>query len=146
MENEKPQNFQNHARLVPAFHFFVLPVLLVNLVNSFVALRHGISYRSIFEILLAFALLTLALTARVFALTVQDRVIRLEMRLRLAQLLPMDLQGKINEFTAGQLVGLRFASDAELPDLARRVIDEKLTDRTAIKKLVKNWKADYLRA
>jgi hypothetical protein len=95
---------------------------------------------------LAAALLTLALTARTFALSVQDRVIRLEMQLRMAELLPMDLKGKINEFTLSQLVGLRFASDAELPDLARRVIEERVTDRTAIKKMVKNWRPDYLRA
>jgi len=124
----------------------VLPVLLVNFVNSFFPLRHGISYHSVFGVLLAAALLTLALTARTFALSVQDRVIRLEMQLRMAELLPMDLKGKINEFTLSQLVGLRFASDAELPDLARRVIEERVTDRTAIKKMVKNWRPDYLRA
>jgi hypothetical protein len=146
MGKEKPQNFDNHARFVPAFHFFVLPVLLVNFVNSFFPLRHGISYHSVFGVLLAAALLTLALTARTFALSVQDRVIRLEMQLRMAELLPMDLKGKINEFTLSQLVGLRFASDAELPDLARRVIEERVTDRTAIKKMVKNWRPDYLRA
>jgi hypothetical protein len=146
MGKEKPQNFDNHARFVPAFHFFVLPVLLVNFVNSFFPLRHGISYHSVFGVLLAAALLTLALTARTFALSVQDRVIRLEMQLRMAELLPMDLKGRINEFTLSQLVGLRFASDAELPDLARRVIEERVTDRTAIKKMVKNWRPDYLRA
>jgi len=146
MGKEKPQNFDNHARFVPAFHFFVLPVLLVNFVNSFFPLRHGISYHSVFGVLLAAALLTLALTARTFALSVQDRVIRLEMQLRMAELLPMDLKGKIHEFTLSQLVGLRFASDAELPDLARRVIEERVTDRTAIKKMVKNWRPDYLRA
>jgi hypothetical protein len=146
MEKEKPQNFDNHARFVPAFHFFVLPVLLVNFVNSFFALRHGISFRSIFGILLAAAFLTLALTARTFALAVQDRVIRLEMRLRMAELLPTDLKGKINEFTLGQLVALRFASNEELPDLARQVLQDRVTDRTKIKKMVKNWRPDYLRA
>jgi hypothetical protein len=124
----------------------VLPVLLVNFVGSFFRLRHGISIHSIFGVLLAAALLTLALTARTFALSVQDRVIRLEMQLRMAQLLPADLKAKIDEFTLSQLVALRFASDAELPDLARRVLEDRVTDRTAIKKMVKNWRPDYLRA
>ncbi|MGB6200631.1 MAG: DUF6526 family protein [Candidatus Acidiferrales bacterium] len=146
MEKEKPQSLDNHTRLVPAFHLFVLPVLLVNFVWSFFALRHGVRFGSVFGVLLAAALLTLALCARTFALTVQDRVIRLEMRLRMAELLPMDLKGKINDFTVGQLVGLRFACDAELPDLARRVLDERIKDRAAIKKLVKTWRPDYLRA
>jgi hypothetical protein len=100
----------------------------------------------IFEVLMAAALLTLALTARTFALSVQDRVIRLEMQLRMAELFPMDLKGKINEFTVGQLVGLRFASNEELPELARRVLQDRISDRAAIKKMVKNWRPDYLRA
>jgi hypothetical protein len=86
------------------------------------------------------------LFARVFALTVQDRVIRLEMRLRMRELLPADLQPRINEFTHKQLVAMRFASDAELPALARTVLDERLTDGTAIKRLVRDWQADTLRA
>jgi hypothetical protein len=81
-----------------------------------------------------------------FALKVQDRVIRLEERLRCQRLLPADLQPRITEFAAGQLIALRFASDAELPALARKVLDEKLTERKAIKQLIKNWKPDYLRA
>jgi uncharacterized membrane protein YciS (DUF1049 family) len=146
MEKEKPQNFANHARFVPAFHFFVLPVLLINFGRSVYVLRFGIRFHSVFGVLFALALLMGALLARVFALSVQDRVIRLEMRLRLAELLPMDLKGQINEFTVAQLVGLRFASNEELPELARRVLQDRITDRTAIKKMVKNWRPDYLRA
>jgi hypothetical protein len=77
---------------------------------------------------------------------VQDRVIRLEMRLRLQQVLPANLRERIPEFTVSQLVALRFASDDELPGLARKVLEEKLTDRKAIKRLVQNWQADLLRA
>jgi hypothetical protein len=87
-----------------------------------------------------------ALYARMFALTVQDRVIRLEMRLRLEKLLPADLKSRILEFSVGQLIALRFASDAELPDLARRVLDEKVKDKKSIKQMIKTWKPDYLRA
>jgi hypothetical protein len=97
-------------------------------------------------VLVSAALLAGFVTVRLMALSVQDRIIRLEERLRFARLLPADLQPRIGEFTATQLVALRFASDAELPALARKVLDEKLTERKAIKQLIKNWKPDYLRA
>ena len=84
--------------------------------------------------------------ARIFALTVQDRVIRLEMRLRMQQVLPADLRARAEEFSVGQLVSLRFASDQELPELCRKVLEEKIEDRKAIKKMVKNWQPDFLRA
>ena len=91
------------------------------------------------------ALLVLAFLARIFALGVQDRVIRLEERLRFERLLPDDLKPRIGEFTIDQLVSLRFASDAELPALARTVLDGKVNSRKAIKKMVQNWRADYQR-
>jgi len=94
----------------------------------------------------AAALVTGGLCFRLFALKVQDRVIRLEMRLRMERLLPADLKARIEDFTVGQLIALRFASDPELPDLARRVLNDKVTQRKAIKQMVKNWKPDYLRA
>ena len=126
---------------------FVLPVLLVNAGWSIYRIaKFGISFPSIMGVLVAFALLTFALFARLFALTVQDRVIRLEMRMRMAEVLPMDLRARIPEFTVGQLVSLRFAPDAELPALALKVLDEKMNDRKAIKQLIKNWQADNLRA
>jgi hypothetical protein len=147
MANEKPQSLQNHSRLVPPFHMFVLPVLLVNLGGSiYYLVKIGIFYNSVFGVLMALALFMLAFYARTFAMTVQDRVIRLEMRLRLTELLSAELRPRIPEFTAGQLISLRFASDAELPALARKVLDDKLNDRKAIKQLIKNWQGDYLRA
>ncbi len=76
----------------------------------------------------------------------QNRLIRLEMRLRLAKLLPADLQSRIGEFTVSQLISMRFASDAEMPELARKVLDEKMNERKAIKQMVKDWQADWLRA
>ena len=84
--------------------------------------------------------------ARVFATTVQDRVIRLEMQLRLRQLLPADLQSCVDDLTHRQLIALRFASDGELPDLCRRVVNDKITDQKTIKKMIKNWRPDHLRA
>lgn len=147
MDNEKPQNLKNHVRFVPLFHLFVLPVLMVNAGGSIYHLvKVSFYYQSVMDVLMALALVIFGVYARLFALTVQDRVIRLEMRLRLAQVLPLDLRPRIPEFTAAQLVSLRFASDAELPALARKVLEEKLNDRKAIKQLIKEWQPDYLRA
>jgi hypothetical protein len=143
---EKAQNFENHVKFVPQFHFFVVPVLLVNVIWSIVRLVHSVSAWTAFEVLVAFALLLLAFVSRVTALTVQDRLIRLEMRLRLLEMLPADLKPRIGDFTVGQLVSLRFASDAELPELARKVLADNVTDRKAIKKMVRNWQGDFLRA
>jgi polysaccharide deacetylase 2 family uncharacterized protein YibQ len=80
------------------------------------------------------------------ALGVQDRVIRVEERLRYQRLLPADLQSRIDDFTINQIVSLRFASDAELPALARKVLDEKINERKVIKQFIKVWKPDNLRA
>jgi hypothetical protein len=140
------QNFENHAKFVPAFHFFILPVFLLNVIWSIYRLIHAFSVESAISLLLALAFFLLAFYARIFALTVQDRLIRLEMRLRMQQLLPQELRPRIPDFTIDQLVALRFASDAELPGLCRKVLDDKLTDRKTIKKMVQNWQPDLLRA
>ena len=141
------QNFANHVKWVPAFHFFVIPVLLLNLGQSIYRTVHlGFSFDRLVGILTAAAILTTAFLARIFALKVQDRVIRLEERLRMERLLPADLKPRIEEFTCAQLVGLRFASDAELPGLARKVLTDKVEGAKAIKQMVQNWRADYLRA
>jgi Family of unknown function (DUF6526) len=141
------QNYSNHVRWVPTYHFFVLPVFAANLVSAIVRLiRWGVTWNSLIYLLTAAALLVFAVNARLFALAVQNRVIRMEERLRMARLLPEDLKPHIGEFTIAQLVALRFASDVELPDLARKVFNDKLTDTKTIKKMVKNWRADYLRA
>lgn len=140
------QNFENHAKTVPLFHRVALPILMLNLGWSVYRLVRHFSAESVISLLLAVAIILVALFSRMFALTVQDRVIRLEMRLRLQQALPPDLRARIAEFTVGQLVSLRFASDGELPALARKVLDEKLTDRKTIKKLIRDWQPDLLRA
>jgi hypothetical protein len=145
MATEKPQSFENHVRQIPIFALGTF-VLFVNLVGRLVDLRHGISFGPVMDVLVSAALIALFVMGRNSVVAVQDRVIRLEMRLRLSGVLPPDLCSRIPEFTVGQLVSLRFACDAELPALARKVLDEKLDDRKAIKKLIKNWQADYLRA
>lgn len=143
---EKTQNFENHARLMPLFHQVTAPILAINLIWSIYEVVHVHSLNSVDMLLLAIGLFTLAISARLMALSVQNRVIRLEMRLRMQQVLPPDLRVRIAEFTVPQLIALRFAGDDELPELARQVLDGKLTDGKAIKKSVRNWQADFLRA
>jgi len=141
------QNFANHVKLVPMFHFFVLPVFIFNFGWSISRLVHnGFTGDGVVNLLMAAALVLLALNARLFALCVQDRVIRMEERQRLNALLPEDLKPRIGELTPKQLVALRFASDAELPALARKVLNDKITDIKAIKQMVQTWRPDYLRA
>jgi Family of unknown function (DUF6526) len=141
------QNFANHGKIVPIFHFFAIPVFVINFVWSLFRLRQlEFSFAGIFGVVLAAALVVLVFEARLFALAVQDRVIRLEERLRYERVLPAELQARCGELTINQIVALRFACDAELPALARKVLDEKLTGRKAIKRLIKIWKPDYQRA
>lgn len=151
MAETKPQTYANHTRLDPPFHFFLIPVfalgLVLSLIHFFAHLAHSDFHDNIHAILLiilAIALLTAVLKIRLYALKVQDRVIRLEERLRLMQLLPEPLRKRIPELTESQLCGLRFASDAELPKLAERAMNEKLT-RKQIKQAVQNWRPDYWR-
>lgn len=146
MSETKIQKFENHTKVVPSFHFVVLPIFLINLIASIVRLVHELSVTNIISVLMAIAFILLALNARIFALTVQDRVIRLEMQLRLQRVLPDTLRERIPEFTVAQLVALRFASDQELPELAHKVLSENLTDRKAIKKMIREWQPDLLRA
>jgi hypothetical protein len=143
---ESVQTYKNHTRFFPLFHFFVVPVLVFNFLNT---LRHLIATpnrSAAFASLVAFALMMLALSARIMALAVQDRVIRLEMQLRLRGVLSAPLSGRIHELTRQQLVALRFASDAELADIVRDVLDGKLATTKAIKMRVRDWQGDYLRA
>lgn len=140
------QTYKNHAKFVPAFHFFVLPVLLVNVAWATSAAFRAPGADTVIAVLVAVALMMMGLFARVFALKVQDRVIRLEMRLRMRELLPAELQPRIDDFTVEQLVALRFASDAELPELAATVLRENLQKRDPIKKMIRDWKADHCRA
>lgn len=141
------QNFSNHVKFVPAFHFFALPALLINFGWSIHRLiLSGFSADGFIGVLTAAALLVTLFLARIFALKVQDRVIRLEERLRMERLLPDDLRPRIHEFTPGQCVALRFASDAELPTLARKVLTDKITAPKTIKQMVQSWRPDHLRA
>jgi Family of unknown function (DUF6526) len=139
------QNYKNHAKFVPMFHYVLLPILTVNFLGMAYHLWQEPSLTRTWAVVMGFAFLVTAFFARVFALKAQDRVIRLEERLRMRELLPQDLQARIGDCSAEQLIGLRFASDAELPSLAAAVLRDNVEKRDAIKKMVKSWRADDLR-
>jgi uncharacterized protein DUF6526 len=141
---DKPQSYAHHAKFDPAFHFFVLPVLAINVIAAIYHLVRFPGLGSAWFLVLSLALAALAGRTRAFATKLQDRVIRLEERIRMTALLPEPLRSRIGELTDSQFVGLRFASDAELPALVQRALDEKLS-RTDIKKAVTNWRPDYSR-
>lgn len=144
MADSMPQNFANHRRYVPLFHFFLGSIVPLYFLWSIRRVIKYPTYDHASMLVEALALLLMFWYVRSFPETVQDRIIRLEETLRLQKLAP-DLAARTGEFTRGQWVGLRFASDEELPALARKVLEEKITGRDAIKKLVKNWRPDYFR-
>jgi hypothetical protein len=142
----KPQSFKNHTRWDPIYHFFIMPVLLLNIVVVSIWFGHHRDHLHIgpWSILVAVVLFLLALKARQYAVGVQDRVIRLEERLRLASLVSASELVELESLTLRQYIGLRFASNTELPDLARRAIREKLTEKQ-IKEAIVSWRPDYCR-
>jgi hypothetical protein len=144
--SESGQTYSNHVRLYPLFHFFAAPILIANLVRALWQIVRVPSLSTVWSAVFAAGLVAGLTAARLMALTVQDRVIRLEMRLRLREVLPADLQSRIPELSPRQLTALRFAGDAELPDLVRRVLAGSLGSATDIKKAVTHWQGDYLRA
>ena len=146
MAQKIPQTFENHARVLPAYHYVAFPLFAINLFFTLYQAVTAFTWGNLAAFSVAVALILLFFVARVMALTVQDRVIRIEEQVRMRTLLPADLQPRISDFTVKQLVALRFAGDEELPGLARKVLDEKIQDQKAIKKLVRNWRADYQRA
>jgi hypothetical protein len=151
MAERKPQTFANHTRFDPLFHFFLGPVFVIAIVMAIMNFLNHVGHRSpmgnvhaFLLIVLAVAFLVLVFKTRLYSLKVQDRVIRLEERLRLMQLLPEPLRSRIPELTEDQLCGLRFASDDEVAKLAERAMNEKLT-RKQIKQAIQNWRPDYWR-
>ncbi len=141
-----PQTYKNHARIVPIYHIGVFFPLAANLLWAAYRLTGDVTGDSVMSLIVALALLLMFFSLRVQVLTVQDRVIRLEMRLRLQKILPADLLAKSDALTVPQLIALRFASDAELPALVRDVLSGSLTTQKDIKLRVKDWQADYQRA
>jgi type VI protein secretion system component VasK len=145
----EPQSYATHRRFVPGYHFVIFGILAVNLIWSLFRLIRPLPGVPFFDRLLAtavaVALVLIAYYVRVFPLRAQDRIIRLEEALRMSKLLPPDLLARIDELRTGQLIALRFASDEELPELTRAVLDGKLARQDDIKKAIRNWRADHLR-
>jgi hypothetical protein len=142
------QTYASHRRYDPRFHFIIVPVLAINALMAlyFVYRARGpMAWLSYWNAVVALILVLLALTVRAYAAALQDRIIRLEERLRLERILPEDLRPRIGELTTGQLVGLRFCDDAEVAELTRDVLSGELRGREAIKKRIRLWRADHHR-
>jgi hypothetical protein len=144
MADSSPQSFSHHARYDPLFHFFLLPVFAITWLFSIAFLVRRPGLHSAWLVVVATAMVVVLLKLRGYPLKVQDRVIRLEERLRLVTLLDPGLRPRIAELTESQLIALRFASDAELPALAMRALNEKLA-AADIKKAIQQWRPDYWR-
>jgi hypothetical protein len=147
MSNPKPQSFRNHASFDPMFHGLAGLALLGNIIFMAVVLFIGIQSRvalSVWILTLTVVLVVALLKARIYPLKIQDRIIRLEERLRMDVLLPDPLRKRIPELTEDQLIGLRFASDEELPELVEMALEKKL-DRKQIKERIQNWRPDHFR-
>ena len=142
---DKTQTFASHHRFIPVFHFFALPVLLVNV--FVVAYYFVLDPRLIngWALIVAIALAVGISYSRFMPLRAQDRIIRLEERTRLERLLPSDLRGRVGDLTASQLIAIRFAPDDEVPDLTRRALNGELKSQDDIKRAIRNWRADHLR-
>ena len=140
----KPQSFQNHGRFDPPFHFFIIPVMFVNAIRAVVVAIRNPSGTTLWMTVVAFALLAAMFKIRIYALRNQDRLIRLEERVRMQAILPEPLRSRVGELTVQQCVGLRFACDGELPALVERALRENL-DKKQIKQAVQTWRADYNR-
>lgn len=139
------QTYANHRRYWPPWHFFAVPILAINLVVVAVQFARDPSLLSGWNLLVWIALIVAVLGSRYMPLRVQDRVICVEERARLERVLPPDLRARIPELRRRHLIALRFAPDAELPELARRVFAGELTTPSEIKRAITQWRADHLR-
>lgn len=139
------QSYANHTRWHPPFHFFVIPVMLINSIWAIVEFVKTPGWNQGWWIVVSLALVVLAFLVRLNSLKVQDRVIRLEEQLRFQQLLPADLANQARALRVGQIIALRFAPDEELEGLIREVLGGRLIKSAEIKKAIKNWRGDTFR-
>lgn len=146
MSEPRTQSYANHRRYFALYHYVAMPVLLANVVIATVQAVRFPSAGSIWIVVVSFGLVAAVVASRASTLVVQSRLIALEMRLRLAATLPPELRGRISELRLKQLVGLRFAGDAELPALVERCLNGELTTADAIKREIRDWRPDFIRA
>jgi hypothetical protein len=143
------QSYASHRRYDPRFHFIVIPVLAINALISLYFAYKTIGrpnvYFAFWGAIVAIVLLLLSLSVRAYATALQDRIIRLEERLRLERLLPDDLRPRIGELTTGQLISLRFCGDDQVGELTRAVLEGEVRGREEIKKRIASWRADHHR-
>jgi hypothetical protein len=145
MAEEQTQNFASHRRYDPAWHFVALMILAIGVVvAAWHAYRHQ-GWYNYWMIVYTFGVVLAVARARTHTLTVQNRLIRLEMRSKIRETIPR-LAPRVNELSLSQLIGLRFASDAELPDLIDRCLKGELANGEAVKKVIRDWQPDYVRA
>ncbi len=144
MSNSKPQSLKNHARFDPPYHFGLLWIFLANLVISIVCVVKHPGFYSAWYVVLSVAAILVLLKMRLYPLKVQDRLIRLEERLRLQALAPAEWHPQIYKLTEDQLIGLRFAADDEIVELAKQALEHHLT-RKQIKERINSWRADNWR-
>ncbi|HMJ17294.1 MAG TPA: DUF6526 family protein [Gemmatimonadaceae bacterium] len=142
---DQTQTFSTHRRFIPAFHFFALPILLINVFVVAVQFWKDPRPINVWPVLVAIALAIGIASSRFMPLRAQDRIIRLEERTRLERLLPADLRGRIGDLTERQLVAIRFAPDNEVPDITRRALSGELKSPGEIKRAIKDWRGDYFR-
>jgi uncharacterized membrane protein YciS (DUF1049 family) len=140
-----PQSYENHARLVPMYHFVSFGLIAVYVLWSLYVVVTAFSLASLMSLLFSVGVIIAMFFARVFPLGVQDRVIRLEEKLRLERLLGLERRDAISGMDAELLIGLRFASDGEVSDLFNAIVTEDITDRDEVKKRVTSWRADHQR-
>ena len=143
MSEAKAQTYANHVRMDPMYHYFTFGVLGINVLVRIWRAATGFSLASAWEVLVAAALIVLCWKVRTYPLTAQDRVIRLEERLRLERVLPDSQRGRIPELSARQLIALRFAPDDELPSLVERALGGAAPKD--LKQAIRSWRADHLR-
>jgi len=141
----QPQSAASHAKMVPMYHYVAFALIFIPTVYFLYLVVTAFSVPALMATAFGVGVIIATLFARLFPLGVQDRVIRLEERLRLARVLPAEMQGDIDSIGTGVLIGLRFAPDDELEDLVRRIQSGELADRKAVKMAVKNWRADHQR-
>lgn len=145
MSDDAVQSYANHARWFPPWHFFVIPVLIANVIIRIVGVVRVPGVPTVWDAIVALALLGGLMCARWMPLRIQDRVIRLEETLRLERLLPGRSQD-IERLSRGQLIGIRFASDAEVPHLVDRILAGELVSANDVKLAVQHWRPDHSRA